>query len=128
MQSVGCFLGSTAAISKFAFKRTTPFSNTLLKYNTIANITSSVASPIMVEMRMKNKMEIEWQDRSWRLLQNEKQLVIDKYVASGIGFGVIVGSVLPFGGLASRVIGGAGMGSASGFVAAQAKLQLNKRA
>ena len=75
---------------------------------------------------MKNKEEIEWKDRSWRLLQNEKQLVLDKTIPCGIVGGIALGLLIknPNLSMANCIIGGAGIGSTAGFLTGMSVLRL----
>ncbi|KAH8882798.1 hypothetical protein GQ53DRAFT_753329 [Thozetella sp. PMI_491] len=72
--------------------------------------------------RMWGRQEIEWQDRSWRLLENEGQLETDDWTYGGALAG-LAGVVLAaraggLGGIKALtwrgVLGGAGAGSAAG--------------
>jgi hypothetical protein len=50
--------------------------------------------PAMVHLRMKEKENIEWQDRAWRLAYNKNQNVVDNAsIAGGILGFAAVGSV-----------------------------------
>ena len=126
LQSASCFLGSISAIAVFAFKRHKPLTQLILKYNTTFNIAATVSSPFLVEFKMKNKEEIEWKDRSWRLLQNEKQLVLDKTIPCGIVGGIALGLLIknPNLSMANCIIGGAGIGSTAGFLTGMSVLRL----
>ena len=69
-------------------------------------------------MRMRGKEEIEWQDRSWRLLENKGQLRCDDWTYPGmaVGLAAVVGSG---GGRAlgwRGIVGGAGVGSVVGML------------
>lgn len=42
---------------------------------------------IAIPFRMWGKEEIEWQDRSWRLLESRGQVEVDKWTYSGMAVG-----------------------------------------
>jgi hypothetical protein len=63
--------------------------------------------------QMWGKEEIEWEDRSWRLLENKGQMAVDDWSLVGTAAGLIAGlRAQPFS--AWRVAGGAGIGSMIG--------------
>lgn len=49
--------------------------------------------------RMQGREEIEWKDRSWRLLENRGQLEVDGFAGVGMGVGGVVGALGRGGGL-----------------------------
>jgi hypothetical protein len=73
---------------------------------------------VMLPLRMRGREEIEWRDRSWRLLENEGQMLVDDF--SGVGTLVGLGSMAfrnsaalgPLGW--KEVLGRAGLGSLAG--------------
>ena len=69
-------------------------------------------------VRMWGREEIEWRDRSWRLLENEGQLECDDWTYPGMAVGLA--GVLAGGGgrtLGWRgVVGGAGLGGVLGML------------
>lgn len=72
-------------------------------------------------MRMRDREEIEWKDRSWRLLENEGQKAVDDCSGIGTVFGALVGArqTLPretAGVKTLKIAGGAGVGSIVGVV------------
>ncbi|KAI1332050.1 hypothetical protein F5Y16DRAFT_212639 [Xylariaceae sp. FL0255] len=64
--------------------------------------------------RMWGREEIEWQDRSWRLLESKGQLETDDWTYGGMVAGLAASALLrrPVGGLA--VLGAVSMGSVAG--------------
>ena len=69
--------------------------------------------------RMWGREEIEWQDRSWRLLENEGQLECDDWTVGGMGVGAVAAAAAAGGGAAGqgllkRAVGGMGVGSLVG--------------
>lgn len=65
---------------------------------------------------MRGKEEIEWQDRSWRLLENKGQVEVDDWTYGGMAAGLAV-SVARGKSLGWRgAIGGVGAGSLLGMM------------
>ncbi|KAM5342416.1 hypothetical protein ACJ41O_013382 [Fusarium nematophilum] len=70
----------------------------------------------MTLSRMRGREEIEWQDRSWRLLENPGQLETDDWTVVGAGIGAAVGATAA-GGLGWRgPVGGLGLGTVGGML------------
>ncbi|KAJ5487141.1 hypothetical protein N7530_001441 [Penicillium desertorum] len=68
-------------------------------------------------LRMSGRTEIEWKDRSWRLLESKSQLLVDDWCLSGAALGAIYVTLRrPMSETMGwrRVAGGAGIGSLSG--------------
>lgn len=72
---------------------------------------------IMLPARMWGRERIEWQDRSWRLLENRGQLAVDDWSLGGTVLGVVgmalrrqTGDLLGW----RSVMGGAGLGNIAG--------------
>ncbi|KAH8733634.1 hypothetical protein BGZ61DRAFT_444991 [Ilyonectria robusta] len=69
----------------------------------------------MTAGRMQGREEIEWQDRSWRLLENKGQVETDDWSVAGMAAGAAVGAAA--GGLGWRgAVGGMGLGSVGGML------------
>lgn len=67
--------------------------------------------------QMWGREEIEWQDRSWRLLENKGQMEVDDWSLIGTLTGLAAGLRAQSGrGVALRAAGGAGVGSMIGVV------------
>lgn len=68
--------------------------------------------------RMWGREEIEWKDRSWRLLENKGQVECDDWSVAGLGVGAVAAVVTESGnaapGRALRILGGAGLGNLAG--------------
>lgn len=62
--------------------------------------------------RMHGREEIEWKDRSWRLLENRGQVEVDEWSLPGTVVGAVVGVVRRGGWV--RAVGAAGCGSLVG--------------
>lgn len=79
-----------------------------------AIVTTALMVPATIG-QMWGREEIEWQDRSWRLLENKGQMEVDDWSLIGTVAGVAAGLRAPSGQLsAMRVAGGAGVGSMAG--------------
>lgn len=69
--------------------------------------------------RMRGREEIEWQDRSWRILENKGEVHTDWMSLGGASAGAVVGLAaarrgrIP-GTVSNAALGGAGVGMASG--------------
>lgn len=69
--------------------------------------------------RMHGKEEVEWQDRSWRLLENKGEVQTDWWSFDGAAVGAVAGALaarrgkMPVG-LATATLGGAGVGMNAG--------------
>jgi hypothetical protein len=79
--------------------------------------------------RMWGRDTIEWQDRAWRLLENQGQVETDDWTFAGMGAGLVGASALALSQLRAQgpaaevarigwrgVIGGAGLGSVLGMI------------
>lgn len=77
---------------------------------------------------MWGREDIEWQDRSWRLMSNSSQLKVDDWTYSGILTAVVAaGAIRRLSGVGPRgVIGVAGLGSVVGTVGYFGSLVLDK--
>ena len=78
--------------------------------------------------KMRNAEEIEWKDRTWRLLENEGQVECDKWAVAGsmlgvgaLGYAAVKGH-FPIAALQNkatpwlRIVGSAGLGNAAGVI------------
>lgn len=73
-----------------------------------------------VTARMWGREEIEWQDRAWRLLENEGQMSTDDWSLEGMAIGVILAILTARRGMIAiknrplAIVGAAGVGSLIG--------------
>lgn len=71
-------------------------------------------------VRMYGREEIEWRDRSWRLMENKGQLLVDDLSMAGMFLGGASSAALMRRNgeklVWKRVVGGAGMGSVAGIL------------
>jgi Protein of unknown function (DUF1757) len=134
----GALLGCTGVLSYTAYRRYVQppkeairassaaqgMRNTLLP-NTLraTGIGATAGAALMGAMlvpRMWSKEEIEWQDRAWRLLENEGQMSVDDWSLEGMLVGVAAAVLAARRGLIviknrpMAVVGAAGLGSLSG--------------
>jgi hypothetical protein len=70
-------------------------------------------------LRMRGREEIEWQDRSWRLLENQGQMEVDDWSLVGTITGAVVAGRREMGnqvakGRSTRVVGGTAIGNLAG--------------
>lgn len=89
-------------------------------------ILGTLAGAAMTWGRMRGRSEIEWQDRSWRLLENKGEVDTDWETFGATGVGALAGVVAAKRGVARMgvapisvgrtALGGAGLGLASGVV------------
>jgi hypothetical protein len=120
-------LGSIPFALGFQFfsKSQTPLLQKLLLSSARGVIGTVGLSFIALHGRMWGREEIEWQDRSWRLLSNKGQVEVDNYVLGGAAAGALAAIVAARRGILpvemqsrmiSSIIGGAGLGMAAGTV------------
>ena len=104
------------------YRHNTPFSSTnflprLLTHSARGLLLGSVFGVVATWGRMRGRTEIEWQDRSWRLLENRGQMDTDWWAAGGATAGAVVAIAaarrgkIPVGmGTGMAALGGAGVG------------------
>jgi len=75
---------------------------------------------VVLAMRMAGRSEIEWRDRSWRLMENQGQLAVDDWSLGGV---VLALTYMSLGkrksedlGRWKTVVGRAGIGSSIGMM------------
>ncbi|KAF1836041.1 hypothetical protein BDW02DRAFT_260603 [Decorospora gaudefroyi] len=90
-----------------------------LKTSGRALILGTAAGALMTWGRMRGREEIEWKDRSWRILENNGEVKTD-WVTLGAAAGGATGALVAARGgrlplsVSSAVLGGAGVGMAAG--------------
>lgn len=72
---------------------TTAASAKILRSTGVGSLVGLSAMAIMLPMHMAGKEEIEWQDRSWRLLHNQGQVAVDNWSLLGMAGGIGVGAL-----------------------------------
>ncbi|RAO67237.1 uncharacterized protein BHQ10_003249 [Talaromyces amestolkiae] len=93
-------------------------------YPTVArsSLIGAGATMLLLTGRMRGTEDVEWQDRSWRLLENEGQVMHDLYadvgaaVGAAAGVASVVANRLPVSVMVREVVGRAGLGAVVGFV------------
>ena len=103
-----------------AIPRSTPLSSTLRSTGYASLVGFGLMVPGLAA-RMWGREEIEWQDRSWRLLHNPGQVEVDDWSTAGAVVGAVAGlrspGVLQSGRVSAlRVTGAAGVGTCVGIV------------
>lgn len=73
---------SASAISTRAL-----FMPTVLRTAATGSILCTALMVVMLPLRMRGREEIEWKDRSWRLLENKGQVEVDSFSLSGAVLG-----------------------------------------
>lgn len=112
--AMGAFV---SAIPVYA-SRFTRYRLSLPKSATIGSLIGVGAMTLAIRGRMNDKTEIEWQDRSWRILQNQSQIKTDWAMLGGAMSGAIVG--ISRRSVVQRpvwmIAGGASLGAAAGLL------------
>lgn len=117
--SRGYAMGAFASVVPVYASRFTRYRLSLPKSATIGSLIGIGAMTLALRGRMTDRTEIEWQDRSWRILQNQSQVKTDWTMLGGAVVGAAVGATrtsFPH----SRVwmiTGGASLGAAVGLMA-----------
>ena len=92
------------------------FANALLRSSGVGAVVAFGMLSVALPMKMWGREEIEWQDRSWRLLENKGQLECDDWTYPGMGAGLAVaaarGGALGWRGAAA----GVGLGGLVGMI------------
>jgi len=113
----GALLGSIVGTARhiYTHRTTTLLLPSLLRSTGLGGAIGVASMAVAVPGRMWGREEIEWQDRSWRLLENRGQVECDVFSAVGavIGAGVVVGRRGMVGGW-RLMMGGAALGGSLG--------------
>lgn len=108
---------SSASSSAAATSARTAILPSVVRASATGGAVGTVLMVVALASRMRGREEIEWKDRSWRLLANDGQVETDDWSAVGTLVGGVaaasVGSLSGLG-LVTRVAGGAGIGSLVG--------------
>lgn len=129
--TVGSLFGIIYGGGRFALSSSARTATTLpvilLRSSSTGVLVSSGISALALAGRMYGREEIEWKDRSWRLLESRGQNQADEWSAAGMVGGAMGGVVVgrSVGVVTYRaVVGGAGMGSVLGVMAMMAWRQV----
>ncbi|KAG0128278.1 hypothetical protein HOY82DRAFT_566023 [Tuber indicum] len=116
--NLGAVIGALYGGARYglsAHARKSPLAASMVRASGVGVVVTTGIAAVMLSARMYGKQEIEWQDRSWRLLENKPQNRIDEWSASGALIGGVLGGVKK--GLGWRgITGSAGIGSVVGIV------------
>jgi hypothetical protein len=124
--NLGSFIGVTSSLALGAFSkaRSRPFSfsTTTIRYAARGGLLGLGFGALALTGRMYSRDLIEWQDRSWRLLQHPTQNQTDHWSVAGAGAGALWGAVAQRATVAGprALMGGAAIGSSSAIVAMMA--------
>ncbi|KAI9678286.1 MAG: hypothetical protein M1817_006231 [Caeruleum heppii] len=83
----------------------------------VGALAGTAAVMVMLPMKMWDQTEIQWQDRAWRLRENEGQMEVDDWSLTGTAAGALLVGWKTMRGEAGRwkrIVGGAGMGNMTG--------------
>lgn len=129
--TLGSIFGVLYGGGRFAFSSSTRAVTTLpsilLRSTSTGVLVASGINALALAGRMYGREEIEWKDRSWRLLENQGQNQTDEWSAAGMVGGAVGGVAVgrSVGVAAWRgALGGAGAGSIMGVVAMMAWRQV----
>lgn len=94
---------------------------TTLRSTGFGALTGTALMVPAVFMRMRGREDIEWKDRSWRLLENNGQKAVDDCSVVGAAVGALFDArqIVPHQSVRTKlftVAGGAGVGSIAGVV------------
>ncbi|KAM3086443.1 hypothetical protein ACMFMF_000393 [Clarireedia jacksonii] len=78
--------------------RPSSFTTTLLRSIGVSTVYTTGLLAIATAVRMYGREEIEWQERSWRLLESKGQVECDDFMCGGMALGLLggVGKKLPW--------------------------------
>lgn len=122
----GAVVGHALELTRSLFRKSRSLKSEPVLASTLrsAGVGAVAGTALMVPglyMRMRGREEIEWKDRSWRLLENEGQKAVDDCSIVGSAVGTLAGArqIMAHetnGVKALKVAGGAGVGSLVGVV------------
>ncbi|KAJ4255507.1 hypothetical protein NW762_009502 [Fusarium torreyae] len=92
------------------------FTPRLLRSASTGTVAALGIGALMTFGRMNGREEIEWQDRSWRLLENKGQLENDDWTVIGAGVGAFIGANAAKGLSWRGAVGGMGLGTVGGML------------
>ena len=92
------------------------FNNRLFMHSYRGTLWGTVFGILAVEGRMFGREEIEWKDRSYRLLANKGQVEVDNWSLIGGAVGAVLGARRgrPSATIMQRVLAGTGLGTIAG--------------
>jgi len=106
----GALAGSLAPLPLMLFRPlSAPLPMAMLRSAGVGTVVGTSLLTLGLVGQMWGREEIEWRDRSWRLLENKGQMEVDTWSM----LGTVAGGLLGRGGWRER-LGGAGLGSLTG--------------
>lgn len=96
------------------------FTSILLRSSGVGTVTALGLLAVALPLRMRDQEDIQWRDRSWRLLENKGQVEVDDWTYPGMALGLASaftakGAGLGWRGFAGRV-GAGSMAGALGYM------------
>lgn len=126
--AIGAGVGATPYLARRLFRRGIPSPSHLLRSAGSGALVGTGLLALALLGRMRGRDEIEWKDRSWRLLHNRGQAEVDDWwgvgavVGGGAAAAVVAGAgrrevrAVAVGGGARGVLGGMGLGALAGML------------
>lgn len=84
---------TTTAAGAAGASRVALLGPTLLRSAGVGSLLGLGLMAVGLPLQMRGREEIEWKDRSWRLLENEGQMAVDDWGVGGAVLGVVVATV-----------------------------------
>lgn len=115
---VGSASGAAWALLRRSRGITPPtFAATILRSTGVGAVVGTGLLAVGLPMRMWGREEIEWKDRSWRLLENKGQVEVDDWTYGGMALGLVSAVASGRRNLGWRgAVGRVGMGSVVGML------------
>lgn len=123
--AAGAIVSIPIALGFFAIRKprtASTLARTLLVSSSRGVAIGTVGSGVALVARMWGREDIEWQDRSWRLLANHGQVEVDNWILEGAAVGMIGALALQRTGrlplgierqIGTTLLGGVGLGMTS---------------
>jgi len=122
----GAIVGQSLELARSLFTRRVLLPNETMLASTLRStgvgaLTGTALMIPAVYMRMHGREEIEWKDRSWRLLESKSQMAVDDCSGIGTAVGALFGARQIVSHQSTRTkmfkaAGGAGVGSIAGVI------------
>ena len=89
--------------------------STLMRSAGVGTIVGLGLMSVALPLRMRDQEDIQWRDRSWRLLENKGQVEVDDWTYPGMALGLVSAATARGGGLGWRgAVGRVGLGGMLG--------------
>ncbi|KAI9819840.1 MAG: hypothetical protein M1827_006409 [Pycnora praestabilis] len=120
----GAIIGFLAGSTRHLIQRrsmTSLFLPYIIRSTGVGAAIGIASMTVVLPLRMWGREDIEWRDRSWRLLENKGQVEVDSWSHAAAAVGALVGVANRGGGPGAgaawkRVLGTTGLGSMVGVV------------